>query len=1129
LFFAFFSSRARRRRALHNNEQTQNKKESRKEGARRSTIPTTGIDIAPLPPKKIATSSDRVGVLHPRIVAAMPSRNGGGAHTPPGGSTSSSLKTKKQLQQQEKRRKLFPAAAAAGLTLDPLLVPRLQAYAEGNKALLRDVDGAVEHLCRSFREYKRKPKGVFRKTVERAIGVVNAHEERSNNNNNNNKSNKRKNVREEGDDDDEDEDEDDDDDDDDDDDENDWSEEEDDDYEEDREGDLDVMNRALQSTYATASKGKEAPHQGGSNKQGVSGIEKGSTPSAFASEEKVKAAAMRALAKAEINPMEGRLAQNGTNIQTEADEDEEGEPTLAEKAQIAGHERAVHAVMRANQRNINKNGDMNNSVRGTKVKDRQLRLTSSGSKKGDKKRSKRKRRREAEEDQAIADLKKRMKADTNYDFHGDGDRENNSENLFSQATKPRNVSLSDLGGVEEALSAIDELILRPLKHPELYDWLGVPPPRGVLLHGPPGCGKTTVAHAVANAAIENNTNSVTFFSIAATEIVSGVSGDSEKKIRQLFRAAKAAAPSIVFIDEIDAICPKRESAQREMERRIVAQFLASIDDLNANDDDDDDDDDEEEEEEEEEEKDEEEEDGTDGEGKNVENKSVKEMNDNANNQIDLVEMKEATKNVEEPKKQEIKIVSQKKEIQKRLRRKRHVVVIGATNRADSLDAALRRSGRFDREIALGVPDEQARVKILKCHLKNLRLSEDVDETDIAKKTPGYVGADLAALVNEAATLAVSRVFENAKTNGCDTILTEQRLKDSEPLTMNELESVSVTNSDFVNALLVIQPSAKREGFTTTPSVTWSDVGALTDVREELKFSIVEPINRPHVFQYLGQKISTGCLLYGPPGCGKTLVAQAVANEANANFISIKGPELLNKYVGESERAVRSLFARARAAAPCVLFFDELDSLAPRRSGGGEGGSDAAVRVVNQLLTEMDGMESRKATFVIAATNRPDMIDPAMLRPGRLDKLLYVPLPDKSAREDILKALIRKIPIFSSKVSDKSDSDAAKKLIKDVSEFKKLDGFSGADLASLVREACVCAIRENLKVSPESKEESLPHLCLSHFEMAIEKVYPSVSAKDREGYLKLRDSLRGVAGALRTPKEELSPNVEKEGE
>jgi len=239
---------------------------------------------------------------------------------------------------------------------------------------------------------------------------------------------------------------------------------------------------------------------------------------------------------------------------------------------------------------------------------------------------------------------------------------------------------------------------------------------------------------------------------------------------------------------------------------------------------------------------------------------------------------------------------------------------------------------------------------------------------------------------------------------------------------------------------------------------------------------------------------------------------------------------LNKYVGESERAVRSLFARARAAAPCVLFFDELDSLAPRRSGGGEGGSDAAVRVVNQLLTEMDGMESRKATFVIAATNRPDMIDPAMLRPGRLDKLLYVPLPDKSAREDILKALIRKIPIFSSKVSDKFDSDAAKKLIKDVSEFKKLDGFSGADLASLVREACVCAIRENLKVSPKSKEgEILPHLCLSHFEMAIEKVYPSVSAKDREGYLKLRDSLRGVAGALRTPKEDRSPNVENEGE
>ena len=1002
----------------------------------------------------------------------MPSRNGDGSHAPPG---SSSLKTKKQLQQHRERRKRFPAAASAGLTLDPLLIPRLQAYSEGNKTLLRDIDGVVEHLCRTFREYKRKPKGVFSKTVERAIAFVLAQDGKIHK--------KKEKEEEEGIDGEEKEEEDGDDDYDDDDDDDDYDDDDDDEKEEDQE-DMDVMNRALQSTYATASKGANAAienFQGASNRYSVSGIEKGSTPSAFASEERVKAAAMRALAKAEINPTE--VVQNGNDIEVDVgeEEEEEEEPTLAEKAQVAGHERAVHAVMRANQRSRNTNGEMNNNssdnLRGTKVKDRQLRLksTSGGLKKGDKKRLKRKRRREAEEDQAIADLKKRMKEDTNYDFHGDGDREDNSIDLFSQATKPRNVSLSDLGGVEEALSAIDELILRPLKHPELYDWLGVPPPRGVLLHGPPGCGKTTVAHAVANAAIENNTSSVTFFSIAATEIVSGVSGDSEKKIRQLFRAAKAAAPSIVFIDEIDAICPKRESAQREMERRIVAQFLASIDDLNANDIEDDEEEDDEEEE---------------------------EKNDSG-------EMKDAING--ENLNQEIKRkarIDEKKD--NRVRRKRHVVVIGATNRADSLDAALRRSGRFDREIALGVPDEQARVKILKCHLKNLRLSGDVDENDIAKKTPGYVGADLAALVNEAATLAVSRVFENAKKNDHDAILTEQRLKDSEPLTRNELESVSVTNSDFVDALIVIQPSAKREGFTTTPSVTWSDVGALADVREELKFSIVEPINRPHVFQYLGQKVSTGCLLYGPPGCGKTLVAQAVANEANANFISIKGPELLNKYVGESERAVRSLFARARAAAPCVLFFDELDSLAPRRSGGSEGGGDAAVRVVNQLLTEMDGMESRKQTFVIAATNRPDMIDPAMLRPGRLDKLLYVPLPDKSAREDILKTLIRKIPIFSS-TWGKTEPETVNELIKDVSEFKKLDGFSGADLASFVREACVCSIRENLMM--QSSQESLPQLRLSHFETAILKVYPSVNVRDREGYLKLRDSLRGVAGTL----------------
>ena len=987
---------------------------------------------------------------------------------------------------EKKRKRTTTNEFAAGLSLDPLLVPRLKAYKNANGANLRDIDGVLEHLLESFREYKRKPKGVFRKTVERACAFVQNEEKRQRGGG---AGGDNANINSDDDDDDDDDDdypeENDDSEDDDSEDSEEWSEEG---EEKDRGHDMDVMNRALQSTYATASRGSGGGEFQNNNKSSVSGIQKGSVPSAFASVDEVKAAAMRALEKGEINPFGGK---KGSDIDNDDDEaNEEPERTLAEKAQISGHERAVHAVMKANQRN-NKN-NKNSNVGRTEVKDRQLHITtnSGGSKKGDKKRSKRKRRREAEEDQAIADLKKRMKADTNYDFHGGGDRENNAENLFSQATKPRKVSLSDLGGVEDALSAIDELILRPLKHPELYDWLGVPPPRGVLLHGPPGCGKTTVAHAVANAAIENNTNSVTFFCIAATEIVSGVSGDSEKHIRQLFRAAKAAAPSIIFIDEIDAICPKRESAQREMERRIVAQFLASIDDLNVDDED--------------EENEDEDEEG---------NKNIDDVIDRASGKIDE-EMEDASKSREENKDND-RNNKMKEEKGKQLRRKRHVVVIGATNRADSLDAALRRSGRFDREIALGVPDEQARVKILKCHLKNLRLSGDVDEIEIAKKTPGYVGADLAALVNEAATLAVSRVFENAKKN-VDEILTECRLKDSAPLSTNELISVAVTNFDFMNALLVIQPSAKREGFTTTPSVTWSDVGALEDIREELKFSIVEPINRPHVFQYLGQKISTGCLLYGPPGCGKTLVAQAVANEANANFISIKGPELLNKYVGESERAVRSLFARARAAAPCVLFFDELDSLAPRRSGGGEGGGDAAVRVVNQLLTEMDGMESRKATFVIAATNRPDMIDPAMLRPGRLDKLLYIPLPDKSAREDILKALIRKIPIFSS-VAGESVSETMTNLIRDVSDFKQLEGFSGADLASLVREACVCAIRENLKLS--TGEDSMPSLRLEHFRDARTKVFPSVNARDREGYLKLRDSLRGVTGALKKEIEE----------
>jgi len=636
-----------------------------------------------------------------------------------------------------------------------------------------------------------------------------------------------------------------------------------------------------------------------------------------------------------------------------------------------------------------------------------------------------------------------------------------------QPVPPRDVTLADLGGIEESLRAIRELILCPLTHPELYSWLGVDPPRGVLLHGPPGCGKTTLAHAIAREA------GVPFFSIAAPEIVAGVSGESEAKIRQLFAAAAAAAPSIVFIDEVDAIVPKRESAGRQMESRIVAQLLASMDNLN------------------------------DGVGISPGGEGTGADGDDAPpNRV-----------------------------------RGHVTVIGATNRPDGMDAALRRAGRFDREIMLGIPDEGARARILAVQAKKLRLAGGLDLAEIAKKTPGYVGADLSALAKEAAASAVARIFQQlsgeesqsvvennvgpVEVGPEETLMGSGRLADRRPFDASELANLSITIEDFALALTKVQPSAQREGFTTTPEVTWEDVGSLTEVREELKFSVCEPIAHPARFHAMGLAVSTGVLLYGPPGCGKTLVAKATANEANANFISIKGPELLNKYVGESERAVRTLFARARAASPCVLFFDELDSLAPRR---GNEGNQASERVVNQLLTEMDGLEARSSTFVVAATNRPDMIDPAMLRPGRLDKLLYVPLPPPDGRAAILKTLTRKTPLAA-------DVD-----VGSIGTSARCGGFSGADLASLVREACVAALKGNLAAATAADAErekirkagaaagalpappAPPEVTLEHFEQAFERVQPSVSVADQKRYDELRRKLRRDVGALK-PKDE----------
>ncbi|CAL5227006.1 g9897 [Coccomyxa viridis] len=620
--------------------------------------------------------------------------------------------------------------------------------------------------------------------------------------------------------------------------------------------------------------------------------------------------------------------------------------------------------------------------------------------------------------------------------------------MSSAIKEPRPVRYSDLGGIEAVLHDIRELVEYPLQHPEVYAWLGVDPPRGVLLHGPPGCGKTALANAIAN---ECN---VPFLRISAPEIVAGVSGESEAKVRQLFQEAADVAPCIVFIDEIDAIAAKRESAQREMERRIVAQMLTCLDDL-------------------------------------VEQPSAAPLPDGAPLQ------------------------------------NKHVVVIGATNRPESLDPALRRAGRFDRELSLGIPSQAARVRILQVLARRMRLEGTFDFAAVAAKTPGYVGADLAALTKEAGAHAITRVFSSLKAadkmqesaedgapsgGAADMVvdaaadapegLNKLRMAAPEawgviqPLTPAELAGLAITAADFDAAVKKVQPSVRREGFATTPDVTWNDVGALTDVREELAFSITQPIRHPERFAALGLSAPTGVLLYGPPGCGKTLVAKASANESGANFISIKGPELLNKYVGESERAVRQLFARARAAQPCVLFFDELDALAPRR---GSDSNQSSERVVNQLLTEMDGTDVRAGVYVLAATNRPDIIDPALLRPGRLDKLLYVPLPGPEGRVAILRTQTMRTPLAP-------DVD-----LQSIGQSPRVQGFSGADLAALAREAAVLSLKEALRKekSAESAGPALPCVHMHHFEAALSRVQPSVSPRDHLMYESLRQKLRRV--------------------
>uniref|UniRef100_A0A2K5NBG4 Nuclear valosin-containing protein-like n=1 Tax=Cercocebus atys TaxID=9531 RepID=A0A2K5NBG4_CERAT len=587
-----------------------------------------------------------------------------------------------------------------------------------------------------------------------------------------------------------------------------------------------------------------------------------------------------------------------------------------------------------------------------------------------------------------------------------------------------NVKFEDVGGNDMTLKEVCKMLIH-MRHPEVYHHLGVVPPRGVLLHGPPGCGKTLLAHAIAGEL------DLPILKVAAPEIVSGVSGESEQKLRELFEQAVSNAPCIIFIDEIDAITPKREVASKDMERRIVAQLLTCMDDLN-----------------------------------NV----------------------AATA---------------------------RVLVIGATNRPDSLDPALRRAGRFDREICLGIPGEASRERILQTLCRKLRLPQAFDFCHLAHLTPGFVGADLMALCREAAMCAVNRVLmklqeqekkdpemEDLPSKGVqeESLGTEstsetqdelQRLlgllRDQDPLSEEQMQGLCIELNDFIVALSSVQPSAKREGFVTVPNVTWADIGALEDIREELTMAILAPVRNPDQFKALGLVTPAGVLLAGPPGCGKTLLAKAVANESGLNFISVKGPELLNMYVGESERAVRQVFQRAKNSAPCVIFFDEVDALCPRRSDR-EWFTDSFSTInLFYVLSQV---------FLMKSSLR-NIIDPAILRPGRLDKTLFVGLPPPTDRLAILKTI--------TKNGTKPPLDADVNL-EAIAGDLRCDCYTGADLSALVREASICALRQEMARQKSGKEKGELKISHKHFEEAFKKVRSSISKKDQIMYERLQESL-----------------------
>jgi transitional endoplasmic reticulum ATPase len=540
------------------------------------------------------------------------------------------------------------------------------------------------------------------------------------------------------------------------------------------------------------------------------------------------------------------------------------------------------------------------------------------------------------------------------------------------------VTYEDIGGLEEEVKKIREMVELPLKHPEIFQRLGVEAPKGVLLHGPPGTGKTLLARAVAS---ETNSH---FLVINGPEIMSKYYGQSEENLRKKFEEAEKNAPSIIFIDEIDAIASKREETRGEVERRVVAQLLALMDGLKS---------------------------------------------------------------------------------------RGRVVVIAATNVPNILDPALRRPGRFDRELEIGVPNKEGRLNILKIHTRNMPLAKDVNLKELAAVTHGFVGADLASLAKEAAMIVLRRV------------LPELKYDKDEAIPEEILQKLQITKNDLKDALKVVRPSALREVLVEVPNITWTDIGGLQSVKQELMEAVEWPLKHPDAFKRLGVKPPKGILLYGAPGTGKTLMAKAVAHESEANFISIKGPELLSKWVGESEKAVREIFKKARQTAPTIIFFDEIDSLVPRR--GSSSDSNVTERVVNQLLTEIDGLEDLHDIVIIGATNRPDMVDTALLRPGRFDRIILTPVPDKQARFEVLKVHTKDMPL------------------KDVDMdylAEQTEGFVGADIEALCREAAMLALREDIKGKVVTAD---------HFEQALMKVAPSVSKDVEQMYIALQDKFKAA--------------------